>query len=53
MKVYIAACGMGLGHVGRCLPIAKRLRELGIEVVFSTYGDAVYEASSAGFKVYG
>ncbi|MEM1659326.1 MAG: glycosyltransferase [Candidatus Jordarchaeales archaeon] len=41
MKVYFAPNGMALGHAGRCLPIAKRLRELGAQILFSTYGDAV------------
>lgn len=41
MKVYFAPNGMALGHAGRCIPIAKRLKELGAQILFSTYGDAV------------
>ncbi len=41
MHVYFAPCGIGLGHVGRCIPIAKRLVQMNSKVVFSTYCDAV------------
>ena len=51
MKVYIAACGMGLGHASRCLKLAERLRSMGIDVVFSTYGEASKLVKSEGFKV--
>jgi UDP:flavonoid glycosyltransferase YjiC (YdhE family) len=40
MKVYFGACGVGLGHVGRCVPVAKQLLKRGSEVLFSTYSDA-------------
>lgn len=40
MKVYFGACGVGLGHVGRCVPIAQKLLERGGKVLFSTYSDA-------------
>ncbi|MGB9675979.1 MAG: glycosyltransferase [Candidatus Bathyarchaeales archaeon] len=36
MKVYFAPCGIGLGHVGRCIPIARKLKNA--EIMFSTYG---------------
>ncbi|RLF16431.1 MAG: hypothetical protein DRJ97_00875 [Thermoprotei archaeon] len=39
MKLYIAVCGMGLGHASRCLPLAKIASLRGAEVVFSTYGE--------------
>jgi UDP:flavonoid glycosyltransferase YjiC (YdhE family) len=41
MKVYLSPCGIGLGHVGRCIPIAKELKSRGAEIVFSTYRDGV------------
>ena len=41
MLVYLAPCGMGLGHAYRVLTIANELVKRGHEVVFSTYGDAV------------
>jgi len=41
MRVYFAPCGIGLGHVGRCIPIAKKLMEKKTEVVFSTYREGI------------
>ncbi|MEM2995520.1 MAG: glycosyltransferase [Candidatus Bathyarchaeia archaeon] len=41
MKVYFAPCGIGLGHVGRCVPIAKKLLEKKAEVLFSTYREGI------------
>lgn len=38
---YLAPCGMGLGHAGRMLAVARRLANAGVEVVFSSYGRAV------------
>jgi len=40
MRIYFGVCGVGLGHVGRCIPVAQRLIEMGDEVLFSTYSDA-------------
>jgi UDP-N-acetylglucosamine--N-acetylmuramyl-(pentapeptide) pyrophosphoryl-undecaprenol N-acetylglucosamine transferase len=37
MRVQFSPCGIGLGHVGRCIPIAQRLEGNGTEVLFSTY----------------
>ncbi|MFQ6065199.1 MAG: UDP-N-acetylglucosamine--N-acetylmuramyl-(pentapeptide) pyrophosphoryl-undecaprenol N-acetylglucosamine transferase [Candidatus Bathyarchaeia archaeon] len=37
MRVQFSPCGIGLGHVGRCIPVAWRLEENGAEVLFSTY----------------
>ncbi|MGA9387388.1 MAG: glycosyltransferase [Candidatus Bathyarchaeia archaeon] len=42
MRVYFAPCGIGLGHVGRIVPIARRLQEGHSEVAFSTYRDGIY-----------
>jgi UDP-N-acetylglucosamine--N-acetylmuramyl-(pentapeptide) pyrophosphoryl-undecaprenol N-acetylglucosamine transferase len=42
MRVYFAPCGIGLGHVGRIVPIARRLLEEHSEVAFSTYRDGIY-----------
>ncbi|MGD0029526.1 MAG: glycosyltransferase [Candidatus Bathyarchaeia archaeon] len=41
MRVYFAPCGIGLGHVGRIIPIAKELRKERVEVAFSTYRDGI------------
>ncbi len=51
MRVYFAPNGMALGHAGRCAPIARRLMEHGVQVLFSTYGDAVAFVSALGFPV--
>ncbi|MCW4027209.1 MAG: hypothetical protein NWE76_06985 [Candidatus Bathyarchaeota archaeon] len=51
MRVYFGVCGIGLGHAGRCIPIAKRLVERGAEVLFSTYRDAVEYVEHAGFPL--
>jgi len=40
MRIYFAPCGIGLGHVGRCVPIARKLSEEN-EVVFSTYREGI------------
>jgi UDP-N-acetylglucosamine--N-acetylmuramyl-(pentapeptide) pyrophosphoryl-undecaprenol N-acetylglucosamine transferase len=42
MRVYFSPCGIGLGHVGRCIPIARRLGEKNVEVMFSTYKEGIH-----------
>lgn len=49
MRVYFGACGIGLGHVGRCAPIAGYLQKQGHEVLFSSYEEGFAMASSLGF----
>ena len=51
MKVYFTPCGIGLGHAGRCIPIAKKLQEKGVKTLFSTYLEAVPYVKKTGFKV--
>ncbi len=61
MRVYFSPCGIGLGHVGRCVPIARKLLEKNAEVMFSTYREGVsyvereklplVKAPPIGFKV--
>jgi UDP:flavonoid glycosyltransferase YjiC (YdhE family) len=41
LRAYFSPCGIGLGHVGRCYPIAKELLREGATVLFSTYRDGV------------
>jgi len=41
MRVYFGVCGVGLGHVGRCISVADELLKRGDEVIFSTYSDAL------------
>lgn len=38
MRAYFSVIGIGMGHILRCLSIADKLREEGVESVFSTYG---------------
>jgi len=51
MKVYFGVCGIGLGHAGRCIPIARKLKEKGAEVLFSTYRDAINYIEQEGFTL--
>jgi UDP:flavonoid glycosyltransferase YjiC (YdhE family) len=41
--------GIGLGHAGRCIPVAKKLVGEGTEVLFSTYRDALKYIEHTGF----
>ncbi|MEM3536428.1 MAG: glycosyltransferase [Candidatus Bathyarchaeia archaeon] len=41
MRVYFAPCGIGLGHVGRCVPIARKLIEKNAKIIFSTYREGI------------
>jgi hypothetical protein len=61
LRVYLAPCGIGLGHIARVHPIADELNRRGIQTVFSTYLDGLdyakrnllptYEAVPINFKV--
>lgn len=61
MRVYVAPCGIGLGHITRSVPIANELKRRGNEIVYSTYLDGLdfarenhlptYEAVPINFKV--
>jgi UDP:flavonoid glycosyltransferase YjiC (YdhE family) len=51
MRVYFAPCGIGLGHVGRCVPIARRLLKKGAHVVFSTYAEGIRYVEREGFPL--
>lgn len=51
MRVYFAPCGIGLGHVGRSIPIAKKLLEGNSEVIFSTYFDGVRYVERENFPL--
>ena len=48
MRVYVAPCGIGLGHITRCEPIANALASSGAEVVYSTYLDGLDYARKIG-----
>lgn len=50
--VLLGACGIGLGHAGRMVPVAKKLAEKGWETIFSTYGDSTDFCLKEGFLTY-
>jgi UDP:flavonoid glycosyltransferase YjiC (YdhE family) len=50
-RVYLGPCGIGLGHAGRIIPVARELRSQGAEVMFSTYLEAVEFVRRQGFPV--
>jgi UDP-N-acetylglucosamine--N-acetylmuramyl-(pentapeptide) pyrophosphoryl-undecaprenol N-acetylglucosamine transferase len=49
MRVYFAPCGIGLGHVGRCVPIARKLKNA--KMVFSTYREGINYVKQEGFPL--
>jgi uncharacterized protein (TIGR00661 family) len=51
LKFYFSPCGIGLGHVGRTLPIANELESRGSEIIFSTYLDGLDFVKRQGFPV--
>ena len=51
MRVQFSPCGVGLGHVGRCIPIARKLCLRGDSVFFSTYRDAIAFVQREGFPL--
>lgn len=51
MRIQFSPCGIGLGHVGRCVPIARRLEEDGAEVLFSTYKEGTQYLLQEKFPV--
>lgn len=50
MRIYFASCGIGLGHIGRSLEIAKKLEKEGCEILFSTYADALEVLRDSSFR---
>lgn len=51
LKVYMAPCGIGLGHASRCEPIARALKNRGVDVLFSTCFEAAKYLRRMGYKV--
>ncbi|UCC57752.1 MAG: hypothetical protein JSW14_05085 [Candidatus Bathyarchaeum sp.] len=51
MRVLFCPAGVGLGHVGRCIPIARRLEKIGAQVLFSTYSEGFRYVEHEGFPV--
>ena len=51
MRVQFCPSGVGLGHVGRCIPIARRLERDGAQILFSTYKEGFRYALQEGLPV--
>jgi UDP-N-acetylglucosamine--N-acetylmuramyl-(pentapeptide) pyrophosphoryl-undecaprenol N-acetylglucosamine transferase len=51
MRVQFSPCGVGLGHAGRCIPIAQRLEKEGAQVLFTTYKEGLRYVQQEGFSV--
>ncbi len=51
MRVQFCPSGVGLGHVGRCIPIARRLEREGAKILFSTYREGVRYVQQEDFPV--
>ena len=51
MRVIFCPSGVGLGHVGRCIPIARNLESSGIQILFSTYREGFNYVQKEGFNV--
>jgi UDP:flavonoid glycosyltransferase YjiC (YdhE family) len=51
MRVYFAPCGIGLGHVGRCIPIAEALFKQNVEIIFSTYKEGAHYVAQEGYPL--
>ena len=49
LRVYFSVCGLGLGHTFRMLNVARALDDR-VEVLFSTYGEAVRVIRKMGFR---
>lgn len=50
MRVYIGACGLGLGHITRCDSIARQIAGNDNEVLFSSYLDGIDYLRKTGFR---
>jgi UDP-N-acetylglucosamine--N-acetylmuramyl-(pentapeptide) pyrophosphoryl-undecaprenol N-acetylglucosamine transferase len=51
MRVLFTPSGVGLGHVGRCIPIARKLEKDGAKILFSTYREGFRYVQQEGFQV--
>jgi UDP-N-acetylglucosamine--N-acetylmuramyl-(pentapeptide) pyrophosphoryl-undecaprenol N-acetylglucosamine transferase len=50
--LYIGLCGLGLGHITRCDAIARELSSEGVDVLFSSYLDALDYLKRSGFTYF-
>ncbi len=51
VRIYIAPCGLGYGHVTRCQVIARELQRRGCRLLFSTYLEGVDYLRGYGYRV--
>jgi len=51
MRIYLAPCGMGVGHISRCKAIADMSIERGWSVYVSTYSDGLEYASRLDYPI--
>jgi UDP-N-acetylglucosamine--N-acetylmuramyl-(pentapeptide) pyrophosphoryl-undecaprenol N-acetylglucosamine transferase len=51
MRVQFSPCGLGLGHAGRCIPLARKLEKEGAQILFSTYTEGLQYVQQEGFPV--
>ena len=49
-RVYLAPYGVGLGHASRLLTLAENMKKPGIEMRFSSFGEACNYIESQGYK---
>jgi len=52
LRVYLAPCGIGLGHITRVHPIAEELTRRGDQVIFSTYLDGLEYAKKKNLPTF-
>lgn len=52
MRLYIGPCGLGLGHITRCDAIAREFSSEGVDVLFSSYLDALEYLKRSGFTYF-
>jgi UDP-N-acetylglucosamine--N-acetylmuramyl-(pentapeptide) pyrophosphoryl-undecaprenol N-acetylglucosamine transferase len=50
--LYIGPCGLGLGHITRCDAIAREFSNEGVDVLFSSYLDALDYLKRTGFTYF-
>ena len=50
--MYIGPCGLGLGHITRCDAIAREFSNEGVDVLFSSYLDALDYLKRSGFTYF-
>ena len=52
LRLYIGPCGLGLGHITRCDAIAREFSNEGVDVLFSSYLDALAYLKRSGFTYF-